>query len=127
MALFKTIKGLTDVDLGRVQQNVADAFNALPAAGADPKFVTTSAAQYRVVGDETVVFVDARMTPVTVVLPTSEAAGGTAPVIKRTSATAQKVTIQAPDRALIDGAQTFDLIGLAAVTLLFDGSAWWSV
>lgn len=127
MAVFKQIKGLTDPDLVRVQGNVGDAFAALPGADATPKFVTTGAPQYRVVGDETIVFVDARANPVVVVLPAGEPAGGTAPVIKRTSSTAQKVTIQATDRALIDGAQTFTLAGLAAVTLLFDGKAWWSV
>lgn len=112
-----------DADLTRVQQNVANAFDALPVDG-DPNFVTTSAAQYRIDGTETYVFVNAASNAVTVVL---QAGASSAPVIKRIDKSTQKATVQAADGALIDGAATFALAALAALRLVFDGKAWWSV
>jgi hypothetical protein len=121
MADFKDIK-TDDPDLTRVQQNVKTAFAALPAA-TDLNFVTTSGPQYRIDGTETHVFVDASSRAVSVVLPASDVA----PIIKRIDSSAQKVTVQAIDEALIDGAKTFTLAKLAALHLVFDGKAWWSV
>lgn len=121
MADFKDIK-TDDPDLSRVQQNVKAAFAAIPGT-TEPSFVTTSEAQYRITGEETHVFVDASARAVSVVLP----AATSAPIIKRIDESAQKVTVQAADGALIDGAATFTLAKLAALRLVFDGKAWWSV
>lgn len=121
MSAFKQIK-TDDADLSRVQQNVANAFDALPTTS-DPKFVTTTAAQYRITGEESYVFVDASAAAVTVVLPPS----GAAPVIKRVDKSAQAATVQSSDRTTIDGAATLSLKSLAAARLVFDGKAWWSV
>lgn len=124
MMAFKTIK-TGDEDLDRVQENILHAFNEIPGAAAS-KFVTTSDKQYRVVGDETCVFVDAHAGPVTVVLPTVDA-GGEAPLLKRIDKSAQAVTVQAVDRKTIDGAASVALASLASLRLLFDGRVWWTV
>lgn len=121
MADFKQIK-TDDADLTRVQQNIAAAFTALPAT-ADPKFVTTSDAQYRITGEETYVFVDASARAVSVVLPP----GLPAPIVKRIDSSGQAVTVQAIDGALIDGGKTFTIAKLGALRPVFDGKAWWSV
>lgn len=114
-----------DENLDRVQENVAHAFREIPGAS-EAKFVTTSAAQYRIVGDETCVFVDAHAAAVTVVLPAASA-GDAAPILKRTDSSKQVVTVQALDRKTIDGAASVTMAPLAALRLLFDGKSWWTV
>jgi hypothetical protein len=121
MATFKQIK-TDDADLTRVQQNVATAFAAIPGAS-DPTFVRTSDAQYRIVGDEGYLFVDASARAVTVVLPPS----GAAPVIKRIDSSAQVVIIQPIDGTKINGVPQIILLALNALHLVFDGKAWWTV
>lgn len=112
-----------DADLTRVQANVATAVDALSAKG-DPNFVTTSAAQYRIDGTETYVFVNAASNAVTVVL---QPGASSAPVIKRIDTSSQKVNVQAGDGALLDGAATLPVIPLGSLRLVFDGKAWWRV
>lgn len=121
MSAFKQIKTASS-DLTRVQQNVATAFAAIQGA-TDPKFVTTSDPQYRIVGDEGYVFVDASARGVTVVLPPS----GAAPVLKRIDSSPQVVVIKPTDSAKINGVAQIILLPLNALHLVFDGKAWWTV
>lgn len=132
MATFKIIRDVDDpvsaIDLIRVQQAIQQAFQGGDAPA--PTLMPTAVGpQYRCTGAELVVFVNQAGGKVTIVLPEKP----THPLTVRSiSKSTNAVAIISPGVSpggtapTIDGAQVVAIDPLEAISLAFDGRAWWT-
>lgn len=90
--------------------------------------VNAGLSPYSVQADDDVILCDASGGPVTVALPAVASSDGRLLRVKKTDASANAVSADGDGAELVDGLATFDLlVQYESVTLVCDGSQWWSV